>query len=196
MNRISFIAAVVMFLILLQSCAPDLSKYQYLEEPQITTMPKQKMLVVELQGDPNITGKKAFPALIKTFYKLDKDVRGKMSAPRARWPKPFDTPRTEWVGIYGLGVSEGVNELPKRAPEIDPKVVIEYWEYGEVAEILHIGSYSGETPTIEKLHKFIEDSGYKIVGPHEEEYLKGPGMFWKGNSKRYQTIIRYEIEKE
>ena len=55
---------------------------------------------------------------------------------------------------------------------------------------------SKETPTIEKLKKFIDNNGYKIIGAHEEEYLRGPGMFFKGNPNKYWTIIRYRVEKK
>jgi len=119
-----------------------------------------------------------------------------MSPPLARWPKPFDTPRNEWIGIYGFPVSENVETLPAKKNESDPDVILGYWEYGNVAEILHIGPYSEESHTIEMLYKFIEENGYKIAGYHEEEYLKGPGWLFKGNPKKYQTIIRYQIEKE
>jgi effector-binding domain-containing protein len=64
-----------------------------------------------------------------------------------------------------------------------------------VAEILHIGSYDKEKPTVDRLTKFISDNGYRIIGDHEEEYVKGPGMLFKGNSENYRTIIRYRIEK-
>ena len=53
-----------------------------------------------------------------------------------------------------------------------------------------------ETPTIEKLKAFINERGYEISGDHEEEYLKGPGMFFKGNLNKYRTIIRYELVKK
>jgi len=43
---------------------------------------------------------------------------------------------------------------------------------------------------------FIEENEYKVTGAHEEEYLKGPGMFFMGNPKKYQTIIRYPVEKK
>ncbi len=68
------------------------------------------------------------------------------------------------------------------------------WRYGTVAEILHVGSYATETPTIERLHQFIADQGYEIAGPHEEEYLKGPGM-WGVKEKDYLTIIRYQVRQ-
>ena len=66
---------------------------------------------------------------------------------------------------------------------------IERWEYGTVAEILHLGPYSEEGPTIERLHKFIEESGYEIAGVHEEEYLTRP------DAKVQKTVIRYEVRK-
>jgi len=118
-----------------------------------------------------------------------------MTAPRARWPKPADTPKDQWLGIYGMPVAESVIEIPDEILSKYPELKLETWEYGEVAEILHIGSYATENPTVEKLHQFITESGYEIVGPHEEEYLKGPGMFGKGNPDKYQTIIRYPVAR-
>ncbi len=188
---------VIAILLLLPSCGPNLSEFQYLKEPQISTRPTQKMIVVELKGDPNVTSPEAIPILYKTFFRLKKEVKGmEMAPPRARWLSPFDTPKSEWVGLFGLPVPESVNTLPEKKKESEPDVRIENWEYGEVAEILHIGPYDKEMQTIEKLHNFIQENGYKIAGPHEEEYLKGPGMFSKGNPEKYQTIIRYRIEKE
>jgi hypothetical protein len=173
-----------------------LEKYAHLKDPQINTMPRQKMIIVVAKGDPNVVGKKALRALFKIFYKLKGKEKGlKHVAPRARFPKPFDTPKNEWINIYGLPIPESVETLPGQKKGDISGVKIEYWEYGKVAEILHIGPYNKETPTIEKLHKFIKDKGYKIVGAHEEEYLKGPGMIFKGDPNKYWTIIRYRIEK-
>lgn len=69
------------------------------------------------------------------------------------------------------------------------------WSYGPTAEILHLGPYAGETATIARLKAFITNQGYRIVGMHEEEYLKGPGLFGKGNPLKYQTLIRYRVQK-
>ncbi len=33
------------------------------------------------------------------------------------------------------------------------------------------------------------------TGEHEEEYLKGPGMFGTGGPEKYLTIIRYRLKK-
>ena len=117
-----------------------------------------------------------------------------MVAPRTRWPKPFDTPIEEWIGLYGVPIPDIVEKLPEEEMK-DYKIKIDTWKYGEVAEILHIGEYNDEIPTIEKLKEFVKSKGYKIIGAHEENYIKGPGMFFKGNPKNYYTLIRYKIQR-
>jgi hypothetical protein len=186
-----FISVVGMILFMITS-GPDLKQYQHLKQPQISTMKRQKMIEVQLKGDPNVTAGKGIGQLFATLYQL-KNNHLKMAAPRARWPVSFDSKRENWVGIYGLPVSESVTELPKQKKGIIVKLTT--WEYGTVAEILHKGPYTTETITIEKLTQFIKDSGYEIIGTHEEEYLKGPGL-WPTNPKDYYTIIRYRIRKQ
>ncbi|MBT3228380.1 MAG: hypothetical protein HOD43_12235 [Candidatus Marinimicrobia bacterium] len=181
--------------IFLVGCGKNFQEYEHLTTPEISEKVAQKMLVYEAVGDPNETVGNAFGALFSTFFKLKKDHDMDMTAPRARWPKPADTPKDQWLGIYGMPVAESVIEIPDEILSKYPELKLETWEYGEVAEILHIGSYATENPTVEKLHQFITESGYEIVGPHEEEYLKGPGMFGKGNPDKYQTIIRYPVAR-
>jgi hypothetical protein len=170
----------------------DLSKYQYLTNPQISQKPDQRMLQVEAAGDPNTAGMKAFAILFKAYYQ---NVKAKgMVAPRARWPKPFDTPKDQWVGQYGLPVPETLVKIENNPQQPGYEVSLTVWQYGEVAEILHTGPYTTEGATMEKLKTFIAAKGYKFVGPHEEEYLGGPGMFGKGDPNKYCTIIRYTVE--
>jgi effector-binding domain-containing protein len=64
-----------------------------------------------------------------------------------------------------------------------------------VAEILHVGPYRTEQPDIERLLQFISANGYRAVGEHEEEYVKGPGMLFAGDPEQYLTIIRLRVEK-
>jgi hypothetical protein len=91
-------------------------------------------------------------------------------------------------------VPEAVSDLPKNVAGPMP-TVITTWAYGDVAEILHVGSYSTEQPDIERLHAFIDSHGYRVVGDHEEEYVKGPGMIFAGDPNAYLTIIRLRVEK-
>ena len=95
-------------------CARDLSRYDVLKDPRISQKPKQKMIVVELKGDPNEVGGQAFKKLFKTYWGLKKKVKGlENAAPRARWPVELDTPKDKWIGIYGLPVPDEVEELPE-----------------------------------------------------------------------------------
>lgn len=167
--------------------AQDFSKYGKLKDPQISAKPNQKMLIVEAKGDPNMVAKEAFTKLFSTYFRLP---GAKMTAPRARWIADFAGPKEDWIGFYALPLPESVTSLPAGMEGVK----IKEWEYGEVAEILHIGSYSEETPTIEKLQAFIKAQGYEISGPHEEEYLKGPGMV--SDPSEYWTIIRYRVTKK
>ncbi|MCK4956077.1 MAG: hypothetical protein KAS49_00470 [Candidatus Cloacimonetes bacterium] len=184
-----------LILLLLVGCKKDFTKFDHLLTPQIREKTTQPMLEYQLIGDPNITGKEAFRALVSTFYKLKWKYDLEMQTPRARWPKPCGTPREEWLGIFGIPVNNKITEIPEKIKNKYPKLELATWEYGEIAEILHIGCYASESETVNRLHSFITDSGYEICGDHEEEYIKGPGMFFKGNPDNYRTIIRYQIKK-
>jgi hypothetical protein len=190
------VAAFIAFSVYYMMQGPDLTKYEPLKEPKISTAPNQKMLVVEAKGDPNVAGEKAFGLLFRMYFKMKDTPKGpSQPAPRARWPIALDTPKTEWVGLYAMPIPETTTELPQYEATPEPKVTLTTWEYGEVAEILHVGPYDKEQPTVARLMEFIKAQGYEVVGEHEEEYLKGPTMFSKGDPEKYVTIIRYRVKK-
>ena len=153
------------------------------------------MLVVEAEGDPNVVAASAFKLLFSTYYKLDGVSRlARAPAPRARWTDPESTPKDQWVGQYALPVPDSV-EAPPASAETGLRTVVSMWRYGDVAEVLHLGPYSTEKDDIERLLQFISAQGYREVGEHEEEYVRGPGMFFAGDPDSYLTIIRLRVEK-
>jgi hypothetical protein len=186
------ISALVLFFLVPKG--PDLKAFEFLKEPRIANMPDQKMLVVTAQGDPNIVGSKAFKLLFQTYFRIPGVPKSVIHAPRARWVGDMNV-KSSWTGYYALPVPEATAQLPAVDAEPGYKVELLTWAYGDVAEILHVGLYSEEPPTIKKLHLFLQERGYRIIGEHEEEYLKGPGMFFKGDPKGYYTIIRYRVVK-
>lgn len=188
---------IITILFIVSNCSTlDLKQFESLKDPRITQKSPIKMLVYELQGDPNETAGKAYTILFKVGYKLKNAREGlEQEPPRARWPKSFETPRSQWIGQFALPINSSVTSIPSEIQKEYPSLKIETWEYGTVAEILHIGPYNKEQPTIQKLTDFIQKSGYKISGTHEEEYLKAGGMFFKGNENEYYTIIRYPVKK-
>lgn len=184
------IAALYLFL-----PGPELSKYEFLKEPRITKLPDQKVVVVTAQGDPNIVGKDAFGLLFKTYYKIPGVPKNMKQAPRARWAGDLRV-KSSWTGYYALPVPSETASLPAVDTKPGYKVELTTWQYGDVAEILHIGPYAAEPATVEKLHQFLKQQGYEVIGLHEEEYIKGPGMFFKGDPAKYYTIIRYQVKKK
>jgi len=62
---------------------------------------------------------------------------------------------------------------------------------GLCAQIMHVGPYSAERPTIEALHAFIAEGGYDRRGKHHEIYLGDPRRTAR---ERLRTIIRQPLE--
>jgi hypothetical protein len=173
---------------------PDLSDYKQYETPQITRMFDQNMLIVEAQGSPTDVRSEVYNKLVDIFMSMDSPPEGlKIPSLRARWSLPFEAPSSEWVGSYAFPVPQKVEEIPDVEIPDRFQTKIETWEYGEVAQILHVGSYASEQESIEVLQQFISDQGYEIVGKREEEYLRG-ASFWPISRKDY-TLIRYRVRE-
>jgi hypothetical protein len=162
--------------------------------PRIYERQPQAMAVVSAKGDPNETFADIMPALYGSVYTLKFDLKKKVGDTFkvgklvARWPDAYLKSKNEWTVHAGLPIPDDIDELPQKIPDIEVK--IETWNYGTVAEILHKGPYSEEGPTLEKLHKFIEEEGYEVAGTHEEEYLTSPDV------KVPKTLIRYPVRKK
>lgn len=72
-----------------------------------------------------------------------------------------------------------------------PKVRFSACDEGKAAQILHIGPFSEEGPTIAKLHAFIAASGFKLAGKHHEIYLSD---IRRAAPAKWKTIIRQPVE--
>ncbi len=192
------IVIVVIGVISLFSITGDQGKssFEDLKEPRISKKKDRKMIVVETKGDPNIVGSKGFGLVFRLYYTMVETPKGPMQpAPRARWPVSLDTPKSEWTGLYAMPVPESVTALPQHEAQPGITASLTTWKYGEVAEILHIGPYNKEKPTIKRLKDFVKQQGYMTIGGHEEEYIKGPTMYSKGDPDKYITILRYRVKK-
>ena len=202
--KIALVVAIVLVLLVVAGIVwigmpkgPALSEVAHLQTPQILEMDPQKVLLVRAQGNPNVVGKTAFGLLMKTYFGLKDVPKGGSSftPPRARWPVDSEAAKEEWVGLYAMPVPETVTDVPDGASAGGLTVELTTWEYGEVAQILHVGRYDEEPPTVEKLKAHVRSQGYEVFGLHEEEYLRGPGLFFAGNPEKYLTIIRYPVRK-
>lgn len=64
---------------------------------------------------------------------------------------------------------------------------LERFTEGLAAQVLHVGPYSTEGPTIAALHAFIAEHGYALVGKHHEIYLGDPS---RSAPEKLKTIVR------
>jgi hypothetical protein len=164
------------------------------KEPRILEMPSQKMAVVRAKGAPDKVFSEIMPVLYGSVYALKFDLKKKgmptfkVSPPWARYTDAHLVPKEEWTVALGVPIPEDATSLPQKAPGVEVK--IETWDYGTVAQILHLGPYDQEKPTVERLHKFIEENGFEIAGVHEEEYLTTP------EAKVIRTIVRYPVRRK
>jgi len=78
----------------------------------------------------------------------------------------------------------------KKNPAALSKVRFENFHEGLSAQIMHIGPYSAEGPTIEKIRDFIKEKGYKLNGKHHEIYLSDPR---KTAPEKMKTVIRQAV---
>jgi effector-binding domain-containing protein len=185
---------------------PDLSSYLPLKEPRISRRERERVLEVEFSGPAETVIKRAYSVLFKSYFGLKGSPKGPaMKPPKARYKTPAvaegsaDTRLKEflahdWTGSVAIPIPEGLSVADRKADADGMVARVGTWEYGEVAEILHLGPYETEPPTIKRLLDFIGAKGYKTIGDHEEEYLKGPGMAMV-SPRDYWTIIRYRVEK-
>jgi hypothetical protein len=89
-------------------------------------------------------------------------------------------------------VKEAIEQVTKKKGlQALPKLRFEVFSEGKAAQILYIGPFSEEGPTIEKVHQFIEEKGYERSGKHHEIYLSD---FRRTAPEKLKTIIRQPME--
>ena len=90
--------------------------------------------------------------------------------------------------ITGEMVQKTINKVEiKKNPVSLPLVRFESFKEGRAAQTMHIGPFSEEGPTIEKVHLFIEANDSRRSGKHHEIYLSDMRRAAPGN---WKTIIR------
>jgi len=75
----------------------------------------------------------------------------------------------------------------KKKTDVSGKVRFEKYKEGMSAQIMYIGPYKDEGPTIAEMHKFINTNGGKLSGLHHEIYLSDTR---KTAPEKLKTIIR------
>ena len=197
----------------------DLSKelkecYRAKRKPDTVYVPDGKFLSILGKGDPNgeeyqeaIGALYSWAYTLKFHYKgLDKDFKV-MPLGGLWWIKngTFDmndpAPREDWrwrafIRVPYYVTEEAMQELVPELTEKKGEKVhdVSLWDYHEgiSAQVLHIGPYSEEAPTINVLHQWVEDKGYRLRGHHHEIYLSDPR---RSKPENLKTIIRHPLDE-
>ena len=110
---------------------------------------------------------------------------------RDKWKWTMMIMQPDW--ITQKIIDEAIEITKEKKPELKdllPKLRLEKYEEGKAAQIMHIGPYSEEGPTVQKVHDFIQENGGTFDGyklKHHEIYLSDPR---KANPATMKTVIR------
>lgn len=91
-------------------------------------------------------------------------------------------------------VDEARAELArKKNPPSLPRLRFETFHEGLSVQIMYLGAYADEGPTIARMHGFIKEQGYELQGKHHEIYLGDPR---RTAPDRLRTVIRQPVQKQ
>ena len=194
-------------------------KYLYrpsAKAPQILDVPKMQFLMIDGAGNPNTSPvyQQAVEALYGVAYALkfiskrglDRDYVV-MPLEGLWWGTPMgkhtfteaDKDQFIWTMmivqpefITSEMVAEAVAETARKKDLTNlDKLRFEAFQEGLSVQIMYIGSYNDEGPTISSMHQYAFDQGYRLRGKHHEIYLSDPR---RTSPDKLRTILRHPLE--
>ena len=96
--------------------------------------------------------------------------------------------------VSAAEVEASRQELRRRKdpPALD-LIRLERFEEGLAAQVMHIGPYAAERPTIERVHAFIAEHGCQLRGKHHEIYLGDPR---RTAPEKLRTVVRQPMSRK
>jgi hypothetical protein len=183
------------------------------KEPALVEVPELQYLMIDGQGDPNSAP--AYAAAVETLYALAYALKfmvkreqgvdyGVMPLEGLWWGQGIDWhdagQRADWQWTMLIMQPEHVTAAlfeqalaptRKKKPGLAlDRARLERYDEGRAAQILHIGPYAIEGPTVARLHAFIEQQGHALRGKHHEIYLGDPR---KTAPEKLRTVIRQPV---
>ncbi len=182
-------------------------------EAALVEVPAMNFLMIDGAGDPNAAPdypeavEALFSAAYAVKFKVKKtlaidygvppleglwwadDMAAFTAGDKSRWKWTMMIMQPEFV--HAATVRETIGEVKKRKqlPALD-KLRFEKFSEGKSAQILHVGPFSAEGPTVARLHAFIASLGGRFSGRHHEIYLSDVR---KADPARWKTIIRQPL---
>jgi len=186
----------------------------------VVEVPPMRYLAVDGHGDPNaaVAYRQAVEALFGVAYAVKfasrrdlgrdlvvapleglwwaDDARAFAARDKASWNWTMLIAQPDWIDEHALADAvAAVREKAAKAgdppnPALD-RVRLERLTEGSSAQILHVGSYEDESPTLARLHdEWMPQHGLTFNGPHHEIYLSDPG---RTAPEKLKTVLRQPV---
>jgi len=185
------------------------------KEVSVVDVPPMHFLMIDGAGDPNISldYQHAVEALFSLSYALKFRVKKSNGVDYAVMPleglwwtddpgqfSMSDKGVWKWTAMImqpeyvtpELFVGALVEVKKKKDLTALDKVRFESYQEGLSVQIMHLGPYAAEKPTVARLYSFIKDNGYRLNGRHHEIYLSDPR---KSAPEKLKTVLRQPIQK-
>lgn len=180
--------------------------------PEIVEVPPFRYLLIDGSGDPNTA--QEYQDALAALYSLSYSLKFAFKKQGSDYPvMPLeglwwvddlsqfaydDKSNWRWTmmiaqpNIVTQSAFEEARAQVSRKKDLPSlsKVRLETYHEGLSAQIMHVGPYSTEPPTIEKLHHYIEENGWQIAAKHHEIYLSDAR---RTAPDKLKTIIRYPV---
>ena len=180
----------------------------------VVDVPEMAFLMIDGQGDPNTAPayQEAVEALygvayaVKFLLKEDpamddyvvppleglwwvEDMSQFTMADKEAWSWTMMIMQPEWVTVEVVDRARIEATRKKDLPAL-PRIRFAPYDEGLSVQIMYVGPYDEEEPTIRRLHAFAADEGYVLRGKHHEIYLSDPR---RTAPERLKTIIRQPV---
>jgi hypothetical protein len=182
--------------------------------PALVDVPELPYLMIDGHGDPNTAPvyAEAVAALYSVAYGVRFALRDGAAAVDATvmpleglwWTADMAAFTTEdksaWDWTLMIVLPEQATEdvvaaarrraADRKGLDAVGRVRLERWTEGPAAQVLHVGPYSDEAPTVAALHAFIAQQGCALSGKHHEIYLGDPR---RAAPEKLRTIVRQPV---
>ena len=182
---------------------------------EIVEVPKMNFLMIDGIGDPNTSQdfKDAVEALFALAYRIKFSIKQSEQAidysvmpleglwwaddmskfsgeDKSSWKWTLMIMQPEFVSDELVKKCAGDLQLKKNLFALS-QIRFQPFDEGKASQIMHIGPFSEEGPTVERVHQFIEENGSKRNGKHHEIYLSD---IRRGNPANWKTVIRQPMK--
>ena len=190
----------------------DRAYYKAKQTPSIHEFDSYNYLTIQGQGAPeDILFTSAMEAIYPVAYAIkfickDRDQDFVVPKMEGQWwvedDRPFEqVPRHEWHWKLLMRMPAFVDKTTfemavtnlktKKKPARLQDMKFEKINEGKCIQMLHIGSYDEEQPTIQQILKKMEEENLQMNGYHREIYISNP---MRTPAWKLKTIIRYPVK--